>query len=192
MEEQDVGKIDVTSPEAATNPDVIGSPASAQAGAATARDTVNRQDGAKAGDQEATPEEQAEYERAVTALHTVLYENEGTSQGIVDMLQPEDKVGSTAKAAILVIQQLDEKLDMGETVIPEITLDVADRIIELAERGKGMEFSEKETQAVVGATWEGVMELFGVDESSYEELTQGMSDEEISGYEKEYKGYLGE
>lgn len=189
---EDAGKADVTNPASATDPNVLAAPPTAQAGAAMAREAVGRDGGAKGGEQEATPEEEAEYKRSLEALHTVLYANEGTSQAVVDMLQPEDKIGSTVKAGVMLIQQLDEKIDMDESVIAQITMDAADRLIEMGERAKGMQYSEKEAQAVLGATWEGVMDLFGVDEGSYEELTQGMSDKEIGSYEKEYKGYLGE
>ena len=186
------GAQDITQPGAIEQEGAVGVPASVEGGASVARASVNRDGGLKAGEQEASPEEQQEYEKALSALHTVLYSNEGTSQAIVDMLQPQDKVGSVAKAGILVVQQLDEKIDLDESVFAEITMDIADRLIEMGERAKGMEFSEKESQAVMGATWEGVMELYGIDESAYEELTQGMSPEELKGYEQEYKGYLGE
>lgn len=186
------GSVDVTLPDAVTNPDVLSAPASVQGGVNGARGTTNPKGGIRGGDQPASPEEQEEYDQAISALHKVMYSNEGTSQALVDMLQPSDKVGSTTKASILLIQQLDEKLDMDESIIAEITMDVADRMIEMAERAKGMSFSEKETQAVAGATWEGVMELFGVDEGDYEEMTRGLSEQDIAAQTKTYKGFLGD
>lgn len=186
------GAVDLTSPQAQADPNVMFTPASAEGGAALAKDAVNRGGGAAAGEEAASPEEEEAYKSALGALHTVLYSNEGTSQAVVDMLQPEDKIGSTVKAGVMLIQQLDEKIDMEESIIAQITMDTADRLIEMGERAKGMEFSEKESQAVMGATWEGVMEIFGVDEGSYEELTQGLSEKDVAGYTQEYKGYLGE
>lgn len=144
-------------------------------------------------DQEATPEEQAEYERAVGALSKVLYENDQTSSAIVRQLVPEERIGSVAKASMLIIQQLDDKFDFDETVIPELTQETVDRVIDLFENSKlDDEFTEQEAQAALGATWEGVMEMYGIDEDQYAEMTAGMSQEDFKGFENEYKQYLGE
>lgn len=180
---------DVTAPGAAAG--VSTAPPSAEAGVQIAREEVNRGDGAGGEEGEASPEEQAEYERVLGAINRVMYGDENTSQSIADQLQPQDKIGSTVKASLLLMKQIDEKVDMDEVVIPQITQEVADRMIDLGEQVKGMQFSEQEVQAVAGATWEGVMEIFGVDPDSYEELTQGMSPEQVQGFEKEYNGYLG-
>lgn len=145
----------------------------------------------KGPDLEATEDEQAEYERAMAALSKVLYEDERTSNAVVRQLTPEEKVGSIAKASMLVISQLDQRLDFDEVIIPQFTQDVTDRIVDLYENVHG-EVSEQEAQRAFGATWEGVMEMYGVDENDYAELTAGMSDEEFQGYKQQYKSFLGE
>jgi hypothetical protein len=141
---------------------------------------------------EATAEEQQEYDYAVSVLGKVLYENENTSEAITKQLQPQEKVGSVAKASMLVIKQIDEKIDLDEVIIPEFTQDVVDRMIDMYENLHGDEFSEQEAQGALGSAWEGVMELFGIDEDSYAELTAGMSDDEFAGYEAQQKQFLGE
>jgi hypothetical protein len=156
--------------------------------ARTKRDSMNN----ATGDEEASPEEQQEYERALGAVNRVMYGDPNTSRSIADQLRPEDKIGSTVKASILLIKQLDEKIDMDEVVIPQITQEVADRMIDMGEQVKGMEFSEQDAQAVLGATWEGVMEVFGIDPETYEEFTQGMSEQDIQGYSQQYKQFLGD
>ena len=143
-------------------------------------------------DQEATPEEQAEYERAMKALSTVLYENEQTNSGIMKQLTPEERVGSIAKASILTVQQLDKKFDFDEVVIPELTKETVDRMIDLYEAKTGEEVSDQDAQHAFGAAWEGVMELYGGGEAEYAELTAGMSEDDFRGMEREYKQYLGE
>jgi len=123
-------------------------------------------------------------------VHRVLYEDEDRSAAVVQMLDPQDKIGSVTKTALTLIQQIDEKIDMDEAIVAEITTDLTDRLIELGERVHGMEFSEKETQAVAGATWEGVMEVFGMDAQSVKSMTAGMDPSEIDAIEKQYKGYV--
>lgn len=139
---------------------------------------------------EATPEEQQSYDESLEAVHRVLYEDEERSAAIVQMLDPADKIGSVTKTALSLIQQIDEKVDMDEGVVAEISVDLTDRLIELGENTHGMVFSEKETQAVAGATWEGVMEIFGLDAQGVKDMTAGMSPEEIDGLEKQYKGFV--
>lgn len=147
----------------------------------------------KGGEQEASDQEQDEYERALKALSKVLYEDEQSSTGILQQLQPEERIGSVAKTSMLIINQLDSKLDFDEDIIAQLTQDTVERVIDLFENTKlEDEFTEQEAQAALGATWEGVMEMYGVDEDSYAELTTGLSDEEFKGYEKQYKQFLGD
>lgn len=147
----------------------------------------------KGGDQEASAQEQDEYERALKALSKVLYEDERASDGILQQLLPEERIGSVAKASMLIINQLDAKLDFDEDIIAQLTQDTVERVIDLFENTKlEDEFSEQEAQAALGATWEGIMEMYGVDEESYAELTSGLSEDEFKGYEKQYKQFLGE
>lgn len=142
-------------------------------------------------EEEATPDEKAEYDRMMEALSLVLYKNERTSNAVVKMLTPEERVGSIAKASMTLITQLDEKFDFDEVVIPELTQEVVTRIVDLYANVHG-KVSKQDHTAALGATWEGVMQVFGVDEEDYAELTAGMSDEEFAGYETQYKEFLGE
>lgn len=113
------------------------------------------------GEEPATPEEQAAYERAFRALNKIMYTDQKSSQSVFDMLQPEDKIGSVSRAAMMLVKSLDDKLDMPETIIAQITQDAVEQLCDLAERAKQMPLSEQEQQQAMGATWEGVMEIFG-------------------------------
>lgn len=171
----------------------LNAPNDAYEGFRMAQETVRPGAGAAMGDEQpATEGEQREYERAVNALGNILYSNEQGTTAILKQLTPQEKVGSIAKASILTIQQLDKKYDFDEVVIPALTQETVDRIIDLYENQHGEELSDVEAQRAFGAAWEGVMELYGADESDYAELTAGMSEEDFRGYEQEYKGYLGE
>jgi hypothetical protein len=142
------------------------------------------------GEEEATPRQDKEYERALAALEHILYENDEISNSIMEQIDPNDKITTTTKASILTVNQLDDQIDLDEIVIPQITQDVVDRISELAENRYGMEYEERELQATLGATWEGVMELFGVDESDYQQLAGSFDEGQLSSLEKQHEGFL--
>lgn len=186
------GAVDVTSREAATDPNVQGAPATPANGVAAARAAADDTPSADSQDEQASPEEQAEYERAMEAVTTVLYKNQGTSESINDMLQPQDKIGSVVQATIMTLHQIDKQLDLDESVIPQVMSDIADLVMDMGEQTKGMTFSEKEAQAVLGSVWEATMDMYGVDEDAYHNLTSGLSDKQIGGYEKQYQDMLKE
>jgi hypothetical protein len=171
----------------------LNQPQGAEQGFRMAQELSRPGEGSALGpDIEANEDEQAEYERGVAALGRVLYENDKTSSAIVSQLTPKERVGSIAKASMLTMTQLDEKLDFDETVIPELTKETVDRIIDLYENKYDEELSEQDAQAALGATWEGLMEVFGIDEDSYGELTAGMTTEQFKEQEKTYKQFLGD
>ena len=168
-------------------------PPSVSEGVRMAQESVRPGQGAAMGaDQPATEDEQREYERAMKALSTVLYQNEKTSNAVIKQLTPGEKIGGVAKASMLVLTQIDTKLDLDEVVIPEFTQEIVDRIIDLYENVHGEEFTDQETAAAMGATWEGLMEAYGVDEEDYAELTAGMSEKDLQGYKDQYKQVLGD
>lgn len=137
----------------------------------------------------ATPEEQAEYERGLAGIYNALYKNERASQAVVDMVQPEDKVGSTVKAVILLVTQVDKKLQLDEVVIPQLTEDAVDRVMELAEASKKIQYSDKEQQAVLGAAFEGVLQVFGDAESAQDYMTS-MPPEKLNQHKAQYEQML--
>jgi hypothetical protein len=143
------------------------------------------------GEEQATPEEQAAYEQAFAALGQVMY-GEKTSRSTVDMLQPDDKVGSAAKASMLLIKMLDEKLDMDEAIVAQITEDTVTQVIDMAERVKQMVYSEQEAQQVLGATWEGVIEMFGTPPEDVKAFADAASPEEKAMSEQMVSEALGD
>jgi len=108
-----------------------------------------------------SPEQLQEYQRASQALHNALYKNERAGRAVIAQLSPEDKVGSVARAAVLVLQQLDKQLNFSDAIIPLMIVTVVDRLLELADRVKKIKFSEQEMGAVVNAVTQGVKALYG-------------------------------
>jgi len=140
---------------------------------------------------EVGPQEQEEYERAMTELGDVLYSNEKTSKALVEMINPEDKVGSTVKAVLSLVTSMDDKINMDEGIIYNITMEAADRLIDLAESA-GKEFNEKETEQVALAAWEGMMTAYddeaeGNLQEDHDYLAEGMSDVEKKQAETKYQ-----
>lgn len=146
--------------------------------------------GAGVPEEPATPEEQQEFDRVMQAVATVLYSNEETSNAIVDQILPDDKVGSTAKASMLFIKQLDEKVGMDEIVVAEVTQESVTRIMELAEARHSFEYTPQEAEQILGATWEGVSSMFGVDESQLNELVNKVGADSLPAYKEQYEAAL--
>lgn len=138
---------------------------------------------------EATPEEQAEYEEATRLMNDALYEGKA-AEGVAQMLTPDEKVGSVAKASAFAVTQLDAQHDFDDTVIADLTEDTVDKVVELYEAKTGDEFDENEQKAALGAAWEAVMGAYGVDADGYAELTAGLGKDGFRMYEDEYNGYL--
>ena len=180
-------------PEAASSEQASAPPTAHKepSGSASAAPSASADETETVSEEAATPEEQAEYERAVGALYAMLYTNEGTSKAVLDMIQPNNKVDSIAKAAVLIIQQLDDKLDLDEAVIPQLVMDVPDELIEIGERAKGMTFSDGELQAILGATQELTMQVFDVDAKKAQQLVGSLSPDQRASAERTYQKYLG-
>ena len=139
----------------------------------------------------ASPEENAEYERVRSALDRVLFEEDAIADDIITQLDRNDPVSTITKATALVIQNLDDKVDMDEIVIPQITIDAVDSVIELAENRFGNELDMPTSEAILGATWEAVMAMFGMDAQQVEQLQTEYSDQ-LPQMSKAHYGFLGE
>lgn len=111
------------------------------------------------------PEEQDNFERAVTMLYDVLYKNPDTGKAVLDQLvadqEPQIKVEAAARAVVLLVQQIDEKLNLSNDIMPYFLVTVVDRLLELATKVKKVAFDEKDTMAVLSAASDGVQALFG-------------------------------
>ena len=82
----------------------------------------------------------------------------------------------------MTIKELDERLDLDDEVIASIAENASTMLMDLGD-AKGLEYTGREQQQVMGGIWEGVMMLFGGEDETlqadYGELTQGMGQPEI-------------
>lgn len=148
------------------------------------------QEGVDIGEEPATPEEQQEYERAMQALAQVLYGNEKTSNAIVDQVDPNNKVDSTSKVSMLFLQQLDEKIDMDEAVVAQMTQESVARIIELAENRHDTTYDDREQQIIFSTVWEGIQTMFGMDEADHAEAVNSVGADQLGGLKQTYEAAL--
>ncbi len=144
----------------------------------------------KGFEEQASPEEQQEYERAMQALAKLLYSSDEIANAIVDQIQPDDKISSTAKVSMLVVQQLDQKIQMDEAVVSTVTMETVERIIELSEARHGIEYGEREMQVIMGSVWEGVQEMFGMEQQDAEAMMAGIGDDGLAQLKGQYEGFL--
>ncbi len=144
----------------------------------------------KGFEEQASPEEQQEYGRAMQALAKLLYSSDEIANAIVDQIQPEDKISSTAKVSMLVVQQLDQKIQMDESVVSTVTMEAVERIIELSEARHGIEYGEREMQVIMGSVWEGVQEMFGMEQQDAEAMMAGIGDDGLAQLKGQYEGFL--
>ncbi len=130
----------------------------------------------------ATEAEEREYARVRGALDKILYEEDNIADSVMQQMDGNDRIGSVTKASALTIQQLDEKVDMDEIVVAQITMDTVDAISEMAEARYGVSFSEQELQAMLGATWESVMLMFGADDRELSQFMEGFDPDQVGQY----------
>jgi len=140
--------------------------------------------------EEASAAEEEELVRAREALERILYDSDELSNSLMGQINAEDKIGTTTKATVLLINQIDDKIDLDESIIAPFTMEAVDRLAELAETRHGFEYSEQELQATLGATWEGVMTMFGVDENDYKRFVSGIGEEQMGQLKTQHEGFL--
>lgn len=139
--------------------------------------------------EQATPDEQAAYARAMQYMSKILYGDRG-AKSIVDQIDPNDKVSSTTKAGVMIVQQMDKKLQMDQGIVAEITKEASTRIMELAEARHSMEYGGREAQVIVGATWEGVQELFGTNPEEGRAFLESYTPEELEKIKQQREGFV--
>ena len=141
-------------------------------------------------EKQGTPEEQQEYERAMRAVVRVLYGSDETARGIVDQIDPNDIVGSTAKVSMIFIKELDRKINMHESVVASVTEEAVTRIAELAEARHRVEYKGTDMEKILGATWEAVQSMFGSDPQQYSQIVQSLPPETLQAVKQQHDRIL--
>jgi hypothetical protein len=71
-----------------------------------------------------------------------------------------------------------------------MTQEVTSRVIELAEARYGIEYGGRETQVILGSTWEGVQEIFGGDPQELQSTVDQIGPEGLAGLQKQHEAFL--
>ena len=140
-------------------------------------------------EEEASAEEQQAYEEAMEELKVVLYQNKKASDALVKMISPEDLVQTTSKTVIQLIAQMDEKVNLDESVVYTVTEEAVDRLSELVETSQGVTYSEKDIQKIMMTSWEAIMGIFGGDQEMapvYQDMVAGADDNMIKQAQQKY------
>lgn len=142
------------------------------------------------GEEQATPEEQQAYETALAACSQIIHGDDNAHAAVMKMLDPREKIGSLAKAAVTILTQVDSQLNLPETVLAGVLAQVVDWLIELADAARGMAYSEREEEQVLSTATELLLEVYGVDEDEYQGLVGGMGEQQVKGYHDKYQALL--
>ncbi len=131
-----------------------------------------------------------EIERGLQAITQVLYKNAETADAFTNMINPRDPVGSLVQAAMQLITQFDNQLNLPERVMAALAVIGAGELIEIAEAAHGITLDEKQQQQVVMATWEGLLGAYGVDGEDAVNFAGSTSEQEQSEAVSTYQGAM--
>lgn len=131
--------------------------------------------------QQATPEEQQEYERVMQAISTALYDDDKTFEAVNQMLQSgEDPVQAVVKATILVITEIDKKIDIPDVVLPQLPSTVFDMILEIGTKAGVLNLTDEQVKAGVSAAQQMLMQVYGLTEEDFAGLSEGLDENDVN------------
>jgi hypothetical protein len=130
---------------------------------------------------------QQELARGAQGVSQALYSNEQTSNAVLKMFRPEEKVGSTAKAAMMAASQVIEKAGIAERVAVPLAVMAADEVMQMVEATGQAQFSEPEAKQVIMSTAEMMLSAYGVSPERAQMLAEQASPEQRSKMEQVYR-----
>jgi hypothetical protein len=134
------------------------------------------------GQDQATPEEQEQYERVVLAASEVLY-NEKTSGPILQMLQEgaDDPAQAIGQVAVMVLAQLDDKSNgtIPEMVIVPAAAEIVELVAELGQAQGLFQVDEAILNRAGQVMMIGVGEQYGIDPQEIQALMESMDPAEV-------------
>lgn len=138
----------------------------------------------------AKPEQQAEYNKANQMLYQTLYQNTGAGNAVVKGVVPTHKIDSAVKIAVLLVDQIDKKLNLDQAIILPFTKDVVAHVMDVAEQVKGIQYSDDEANAVLGSAVQAVLHIFGVTKAQAKAFTAHMTPEDHKQVSNDYNTAL--
>lgn len=131
-------------------------------------------------EQPASKEEQQEYERVLKAISRVVYEDDRTFAGIEKMLKGPEPVDSTVRATIMVITEVDKKIDIPMVVLPQLPFIVFDMLEEVGEKAGIFKMSDEQSKVGRGAAQETLLRTYGFSEEDFMAATDGLGEKDVN------------
>lgn len=152
---------------------------------------MNQQMADAPGDMEnVSAEEQAEYNRGMTAFIKVLHGEEKSQSQILGALDPKNPVGSVAQVASTMIIGIDEKIDLVDTVILPMVEECVPLVAEAAEAAGKFTLKPGQLEQAIATTAEALLDHYGMDDEQYGRVIDGMSDGDLQNLQTVYQGAL--
>lgn len=142
--------------------------------------------------EEMSYEEQVEYDRAVNAMAKLVY-TDPMPKKIVKGVTPGHELVVASQTTQMLVDQLDARIDIHESVFASLTIDTVGMVIELIEKGTGYDFSEDEIDQIVNTSWEGIFLSQGGESPiapAFNEMTQGMTHGDMEGMKNRHLSML--
>lgn len=141
----------------------------------------------------ATPKElNALMAQAVNTTSKALYDSPKIQKSVLGMINKQEKVGSTAKAAVQFLSQMAEKAQIPPRIMPGLATMTMDEIMQLAEAKGVARYDEQEAMQVIGTGVEMILKVYGVSPEKAAEMGARMSKQDLQKGEQSYKAMLGE
>lgn len=129
-------------------------------------------------EQPATEEEQQAYEEVVAKISDTIYNNDQAFAGIEKMLQGPDPVDSLARATVLLITEIDKKIDIPEYVLPQLPFIVFDMLNEIGTKAGFFELDDQQIKTGLGAAQETLLRAYGFSEEDVIAATEGVNEQD--------------
>lgn len=140
--------------------------------------------------EEATPQEQRNYERAMNVVAQLVYgKKKDMADSIADSIVADNKPGSLIQTGLIVIDKVGDAVEIDFVILPELIDDTVNLLADAASNKNGIEISPEEADAAKMGIFEAVISTVGGDspmQEDFQELTEGMSPQEIEQMKQQY------
>ncbi|HWV16049.1 MAG TPA: hypothetical protein VN030_11530 [Cellvibrio sp.] len=128
----------------------------------------------------ASPEEEAEMQRAIAALSEVIYQNDNSYNAVIEKLQSKDvpPLNKLIDTTVSLVTQIDKKINIDEAIILPFAADAYQRIYELAETGKLFTLEDDLVRKGLMAVLQIVIESYGVSPEDFNEYAESLGQEQ--------------
>src|ERR1035437_238049 len=134
---------------------------------------------------------QEEYKRLNDALMQILYGMPGdvAAQHVLQGLLPQGpaKIKGAVVASVLLVKEIYLKIKPPNSIILPFTKDVVAHVMDMGQQVKGIQYSEQECTAILGATLEGVLRIFGVTKQQVQNLGQHIPHSMLMAHAQKYQ-----